>query len=110
MIAQLRKIMVHYGCNSNLGVMLRLSLGLLLTELGVSSQPLLEDFNRYKGRVTWTWLVSVWEKCHRFGIKVQFEDMPDLFQREKDGWFMAKLEGVFAEDDLIRINRFRLHQ
>ena len=75
LVGQLNKLLMHFGCESNNGLKLAQSFQLLLVELGVSNQPLQQSFAKYRGQVTWTWLVSLWEKCDKFGIKVTFGDV-----------------------------------
>ena len=57
-----------------MGLKLKVSLETLAVEMGVSSQPLQQSFEKYSKRVTWCWLVSLWEKCSMFGIKVHLND------------------------------------
>ena len=71
-IQQVNKIQTHYGCKSTMGLTMSASLELLIVELGVLAQPLQESFKKYKGWVTWTWLVSVWEKCDMLKVVVSY--------------------------------------
>ena len=65
---QIQNIQAHYGCDSNLGLKMSVSIEMLIIELGVSVQPFQESFKKYKDWVTWSWMVSVWENatCLRF--------------------------------------------
>ena len=110
-VAQLNKLLTHYGSCSSLGVHMQVSMEMLVIEGGVSLQILSESFSVYGGRVTHSWLRSVWEKIDMFGFKVEIRDLPLQFPREKDGWIMrafAKLD--FREEELLRLNRVRCHQ
>ena len=85
---------------------------LLLTELGLSSQPLQESFSNFGRWVTDTWLKSVWEKVSKFNITVEITSLPIKPPREGDQWFMKAVvaAGVNYAKELIRINRFHCHQ
>ncbi len=74
-VAQVNKLLMHYGCPSSLGVKIRASLDYLILELGISVQPLQESFRRYNKWVTRCWLVSLWEKCDKFDILIEFNDV-----------------------------------
>ena len=80
-------------------------------ELGISDQPFQESYERYHKWATHSWLKSVWEKCHKFGMFVDFADVPLELPREGDQWFMRLLEAAgFNQDELKRLNRVRIHQ
>ena len=85
---------------------------LLLTELGLSSQPLQESFSNFGRWVTDTWLKSVWEKVSKFNITVEIALLPINPPREGNQWFMKAVvaAGMYDAKELIRINRFRCHQ
>jgi hypothetical protein len=51
-----QKLLVHYGCHLGNGLQMAVSMELLMTELGVSSQPLGESFQKYGKWVTHWWL------------------------------------------------------
>ena len=59
LIAQVNKLLMHYGCCSNNGLKLKILLEYLLIKLGISSQPLQEYFGSYGKWVTWSWLTSL---------------------------------------------------
>ena len=56
-------------------------------------------------------MTSVWEKCDLFGVKVELENNVIKFPRQGDKWLMILfvLAG-FSKEDLIRLNRVRVHQ
>ena len=94
-----------------MGLKMSVSLELLIVELGISVQPLQESFKRYKSWVTWTWLVSVWEKCNMFNVLIDYNENFLKLPRERDQWIMHIFVVVgFSKDDLVRLNRVRLHQ
>jgi hypothetical protein len=51
-VAQMNKLLTHNGSNTGLGIHFQLSIELLITEAGISLQPLLTPFNRCKQWVT----------------------------------------------------------
>ena len=73
-IDQVNKLLMHFGCPSNLGLKMRVSLERLMVEMGVSLQPLQESYKRYSSRVTHCWLTSLWEKCDILNVRVEFLD------------------------------------
>ncbi len=86
---------------------------LLLTELGLSTQPLQESFSNYGRWVTDTWLKSVWEKVSKFNITVKIAPLPiNPPPQEGNQWFMKAVvaAGVYDARELIRINCFCCHQ
>eukprot|EP00956_Cyclotella_meneghiniana_P022017 scaffold40896_cov41-Cyclotella_meneghiniana.AAC.6 len=95
LIGQVSKLLMHYGCGSNVGIKSKISYRRLLLELGMSFQPLQASFEKYGELVTWCWMVSLWEKCEKFGIKVVVSDVELEFPSLKD---------------LRKLNRVRLHQ
>ena len=71
---KIQKLQAHYGCDANLGLKMSVSIEMLIVELGVSTQPFQESFNKYKDWVTWSWMVSVWEKCDMFKVVIDIND------------------------------------
>ena len=65
-IAQVNKLLMHYGCKSNNGLKLQLSLEYLIAELGVSEQPFQESYERYNTWVTHSWMKS-WRSAKNLG-------------------------------------------
>ena len=82
----------------------------IVIELGCSAQPLQEDYEKYRKQVTNCWLKSVWEKCSKFGVHVNFGDTPVESPRVGDHWLMKVFEQVgYSGDELRRLNRVRTH-
>jgi hypothetical protein len=77
-VGQIGKLLMHYGCpSSTIGEKIKISYNQLVIELGLSDQPFQESFaSTYKDRVTWSWLVSVWEKSDIYGVKISMNDIP----------------------------------
>ena len=112
LVAQIFKLLVHYDCQSGLGIQLQVSMKLFLTELGILAQPLQESYERYVNWITSTWIKSVWEKVMMFSITVEIAPLPVCPPREGDKWFMqaAMDAGVTNTDELRILNRFCCHQ
>jgi hypothetical protein len=113
LVAQLTKLLVHYGCRFGLGIQMQASMEILLTGLGLLPQPLQESFVTYGKWVTNTWLKSIWEKIDRFDITTEIAPLPIRPPREGDRWFMQsviKMGAVTNLEELLIINRVRCHQ
>ena len=65
LIAQLNKLIMHYGSQSGLGLNIQTLLELLIIKMGLSLQPFTEDYDTCQHWVTSSWLKSVWEKTSR---------------------------------------------
>ncbi len=91
LIAQLTKLMVHYGCRSGVGLQLQVSMEMMIIKLGLSLQPPQESSCTYGKWVTNTWLKLVWEKVDRFNIKVEITPLAIQPPREGDQWFMQSV-------------------
>jgi hypothetical protein len=85
---------MHYGTKSLVGFKMAVSFRELILGFGVSFQPFQEQYERYKQRVTWSWMVSLWEKCSLYGVSIEILDTPLSFPRERDGWLMVLLAGL----------------
>jgi hypothetical protein len=113
LVAQLTKLLIHYGCRSGLGIQMQVSMEILLTKLGLSLQPLQESFVTYEKWVTNTWLKSIWEKVDRFDITIEIAPLPIWPPQEGDWWFMQsviKSGAVTNLEEFLIINRVRCHQ
>jgi hypothetical protein len=88
LVAQITKLLIHYGCRSGLGLEMSVSMELLIPELGIATQPLCESFLKYGSWVTHTWLRSLWEKVDKFDIMVEIAPLPMVPPQKGDKWFM----------------------
>jgi hypothetical protein len=88
------------------------SMELLMTELGVSSQPLSKSFQKYGKWVTHSWLRSLWEKVDKFDVTVKIAPNPIDPPRMGDRWFMRVVieAGYRRPEELEIINCFQCHQ
>jgi hypothetical protein len=91
---QMNKMLTHYGSNTGLGILMQLSMELLITEAGISLQPLSTPFTFCKGWVTHCWLKLLWEKVDMFSVRVEILELPLKFSRERDNWLMAAFENA----------------
>jgi hypothetical protein len=87
-LAQIIMLLVHYGCISGLGIQVQVSIELLITELGISPQPLQESYAKYGKWITHSWLKLIWEKVDKFNITIEIATMPIDPPWEGDKWFM----------------------
>ena len=111
LVAQVSKLLMHYGCPSSNGKKMRISLRYLVIELGLSDQPFLLSQATYKDWVTWSWLVSLWEKCEIYGIRVVLNDSGISLPRDRDRWIMQEFQRIgYRTPELVRLNRVRCHQ
>lgn len=109
-VTQLNKLLMHYGCNTAVGLKLQASMEFLILELGISTQPLQLDFDTHKFFVTDTWLKSVWEKASIFQLDIE-TNMEIPLPREGDQWLMVELRRLGLEkSELLRLNRVRITQ
>ena len=75
LIGQLNKLLVHYGCKSGLEIEMQVTMELLATELGMSSQPLQESYEKYRKCITNTWIKTVWEKVDKYNITIKITSL-----------------------------------
>ena len=109
--SQVSKLLMHYGTKSSVGMKMAVSLRELILELGVSFQPFQEQYEWYKQRVRWSWMVSLWEKCSLYGVSIEVLDTPFSLPRERDGWLMLLLVGLgYSAAELEILNRVRIYQ
>lgn len=110
-IAQLNKLLMHYGCSSGLALQLQTSMEYMIIELGMSGQPFLVNFEKFGDLVTHCWMKTVWEKCHYYGIRVEIGNLDMGPPRKGDKWLMqAFTELGFNGKELRQLNRVRLFQ
>jgi hypothetical protein len=111
-LTQITKLLMHYGCHPGNSLQIAVSMELLMTELGVSSQPLGESFQKYEKWVTHSWLQSLWEKVEKFDVTIKIAPIPIDLPRMGDRWFMqAVIEAGYRKpEELEIINRFQCHQ
>jgi hypothetical protein len=110
-IAQIGKLLTHYGCKSGIGIHMQASMELLIMEAGISTQPLAEKYNAYSICVTHCWLTSVWEKLDIFGMQIKICKLTEGFPQEQDSWLMLEFKNEnYSKEELMRLNRVRCYQ
>jgi hypothetical protein len=110
-VAQINKILMHYGCSSGLGIHMQVSMEMMIIEGGISTQILSEPYTRYGKRVTYCWLRLLWEKVDMFCFCIEIRELALATPRENDGWIMlAFVDLGFTDDELIGLNRAQCHQ
>jgi hypothetical protein len=87
-IAMTNKLLMHLGCSTATGRFMQISYSLLLVELGMSFQPLQEDYDKHNHLVTHSWMKMLWEKVSMFGITVTTPSALGGFPREGDDFIM----------------------
>ncbi len=83
-VPQMNKLLTHYGSNTGLGIHMQLLMELLITEAGISLQPLSTPFNHCEGWVTHCWLKLLWENVDMFLVCIEILELPLKFPRERD--------------------------
>ena len=110
-VAQVNKLLMHYGCNTTVGLKLQASMEFLILELGLTDQPLQLDFDRYGMFATHCWIKTVWEKAHAYQLVIELGNIEIQPPRVGDAWLMVEIRRLgFDESELQRINRVRLRQ
>ena len=112
LVAQITKLLIHCGYRSSLGLEMSVSMELLITEVGVSAQPLCKSFLKNGSWVTHTWLQSLWEKVDKFDITVEIAPLPMVPTREGDKWFIQAVveAGFTSAQEMKLLNCFQCHQ
>jgi len=110
-VAQINKLLMHYGCQSAVGILYNLSYELMILEVGLSFQPLQLPYKSYSTLLTHCWFKTLWEKCDAYKIKVETHNVPLKFFRERDDWLMqAFIEAGYSGNDLIQLGKVRVYQ
>jgi hypothetical protein len=110
-MAQIGKLLMHTGCKSDSGLSLQVSLEAFIIELGISCQPFREDYTANNKWVTHSWLKTIWEKAHRLQITIELgQPIIQPPRGENDYWVMTELKNICTSEELVRLNRVRLHQ
>ncbi len=111
LIAQLNKLIMHYGSQSCQGLNMQASLELLVIEMGLSLQPFKENYNTCQHWVMLSWMKLVWEKALILDIEIQIAPLPLQLPQERDSWIMAEFICLnYDTQSLQRLNRVRIHQ
>ncbi len=110
LIAMTNKLLMHYGCKSALGDLMRTSYNYLTLELGVSFQPLQALYSRFSFLATHSWMKMLWEKAYKFSVVIETVRSPLAFPRQGDKFLMLVLmEKGHSRETIWRLNRVRIH-
>jgi hypothetical protein len=71
LVAMTNKLLIHFGCRTDLGTLLRTSYSFLLLELGVLFQPLQSSYQGFSFLAMHSFMKMLWEKLDKFDIVVQ---------------------------------------
>jgi hypothetical protein len=97
----MNKLLTHYGKKFGVRLYMQMSMELLVTELGISSQPLAMPYPQYHEHLTHCWLKLVWEKSLLLDTCIEIALLPPSFLREQDWWIMESFETLdFNSDEL----------
>jgi hypothetical protein len=111
LIAQLNKLIMHYGNQSCLGLKIQNTVEQFVIELGMSPQSFQEDYGGCKLWVTHSWIKSVWEKASCLRIIIDIADIQVAPPQKQDSWLMQELVRLnYSGNDLRSLNRVRMHQ
>jgi hypothetical protein len=109
LITMANKLLMHYGCKMATGRFMHTSHALLFVELGLSFQPLQEQYKKFGNLVTRSWMKMLWEKLSMFNMYVIVADQPKEFPREGDQFIMQVLISAgYANKALRRLNILRV--
>jgi hypothetical protein len=110
-VAQMGKLLIHYGKKSGVGIYMQMSMEMFVTKLGVSLQPLAVLYIQYHDPVTHYWLRFLWEKAQLFDTRVEIAPLLVPFPCKRDQRLMVAFESLgFSPDELARLNQFCIHQ
>ena len=87
---QTNKVLMHYGCQSNIGLKMNKSLEYMILDMGIPLHPWQESYNKYEQWMTPSWLKCLWEKCDLFDVIVEFNDTLLEIHRCGDKWLMRE--------------------
>ena len=105
LIAQLNKLLVHYGNQSCLGIKMQITLELLVIELGMSPWPFQEEYKAYLHWVTHLWVKLVRGKASCFKVDIKIADLPVHPPWERDSWLMQEFVRLnYNSNNLWRLN------
>jgi hypothetical protein len=110
LVAMSNKLLMHYGCDTATGRFMRASHSLFLLELGISTQPLQESYEKYSFLSTHSWMKMLWEKISMFGIRTIIADGGLDNPRVGDRFLMQVfIEKGYSSETLLRLNRAHVY-
>eukprot|EP00804_Cyclotella_cryptica_P003924 CCRYP_016117-RA/>CCRYP_016117-RA protein AED:0.75 eAED:0.75 QI:0/-1/0/1/-1/1/1/0/1178 len=111
LIEAYKKVFIHLGTSSVVGVQLQMSIELLIIEIGISSQPFTTPYSRYSSRATTGFCSRLWEKLDHYQLKLRLGTEVIVPPRQHDEWIMTSSERAgYTIEDCQVLNMVRLHQ
>ena len=109
--ASLNLFLQYYGTVTSLGQYLTFSIENLQLELGVAGCPFSYNYETWNGLATDSWVKSLWEQIHTFGLSVEIDYETLKAPRENDEYIMERLvrEGMHGVE-LVSVNRAQKKQ
>ena len=89
-VGSINAFLQHYGTETPLGLYLKASLENLQLDLGVSRCPLEYDYDIWSGLATNSWVKALWERIHKFKIKIDLDYEALPMPRERDECIMER--------------------
>ena len=110
-VGSINAFLQHYGTETAMGLYLRACLENLQLELGVSRCPLEYDYDVWGALATNSWVKALWERIHRFKIRIEIDYKALRLPRERDECIMERfVRERVSRKELVGINRVRKHQ
>ncbi len=91
LIAMTNKLLMHYGCKTATGQLMKTSYSVCFAELGLSFTQLQESYSRYSFLVTHSWMKMLWEKLSKSDIKVVIADIAHKYPWQGNQFIMQAL-------------------
>jgi hypothetical protein len=106
LIAMTNKLLMHYGCKTATGQLMKTSYSLFFAELGLSFTPLQESCSHYSFLVTHSWMKMLWEKLSMFNNKVVIADIAHKYPWQGNQFIMQALVRAGYTGEMLRqLNR-----
>jgi hypothetical protein len=83
----------------------------MIIELRILAQPFRQLYEKYKSWVVISWLKSIWGKCYKVDILINFGNVPIELLRGGNQWLVKILKSSgYSWADLNILTRVRVHQ
>jgi hypothetical protein len=103
LIAMTIKLLMHYGCKTATGQLMKTSYSLFFADFGLSFTPLQESsYSHYGFLVTHSWIKMLWEKLSMFNIKVVIVDIAHKYPRQGNQFIMQALLRAGYTGEMLR--------
>lgn len=100
------KLLMHYGCQSCLGILMKISMETFILEIGLYFQPFHLPYQRHHDLATTSYLKGIWEKASAFQFSITLNEQERLkFARTGDRWLMELfLDAGYTTNEMSRLN------